>query len=542
MKPRLLLFSIVMVGFFIRVLFINSSPPALYGDELTITLDVYSIIKTGHDQLGNFLPLTFRMSAGRPAGYVYGSIPFVAIFGPNAIGVRALSILSGIGIIILLYFLGRKLFSEKVGLLAAIIGTVSPWEISLSRGGFETHFALFLALLGTYLFILARKKPILYIFSALSFGLTLHTYLTYKVSILLFLPLLLWYQNGLKKFVGKDKKYFLAGTIVFVILVGLSFSQTFLAGSENRFFNINIFSQSRIKDTIEQKINFERQITELPRFLAKYFHNKPVEYTKIFIENYLQNFSLDFLVLHGDRNPRHNMVTMGGIYFADLILIFIGLVAFWYKERRTVLFLIFWLLLAPISTAVVDVPHALRSAFMLPPFIFLSALGLATIVDYKNKILLFLVLLLFIIQFIFFVQKLYFLAPKEYSNFWSYPAKIASEIVKDNKDRYNYIILSDRIDNIEYAYPVYAKIDPKIIIAQNQNRTLLNSSPLKKFGNVYIGYIPETDVENFINLLEGSVLYIGSATDKRFLKNPEIINGLESLPALVLEKKSSGYE
>lgn len=539
MKPKLLLFSIVIVGFLLRVLLINSNPPALYGDELTVTLDVYSILKTGHDQLGNFLPLTFHMSAGRPAGYVYGSIPFVAIFGPTAIGVRTLSILSGTGIILLLYLLGRKLFSKKAGLLAAVIGAVSPWEISLSRGGFEAHFALFLALLGIYLFILARQKPILYIFSALSFGLTMHTYLTYKVAILLFLPLLLWHQNGLKRFAGKDKKYFLAGIIVFVILAGLSFSQTFLAGSENRFLNINIFSQNSIKDRIEQKINFERQISQLPRSFVKYFHNKPVEYLKVFIENYLQNFSLDFLVLHGDRNPRHNMATMGGIYFTDLILIFIGLVAFWYKERRTVLFLIYWLLVAPIPTAIVDTPHALRSAFMLPPLIFFSALGLAIIFNYRNKLLPALILLLFIIQFAFFMQKLYFLAPKEYSSFWSYPAKLASEIVGGNKDKYTYVILSDRIDNIEYAYPVYANIDPKTIIAQNQNKASLNSSPLKKFDNVYIGYIPDKKIEEFISSLRGSVLYIGPADDQGSLSRSESVYGLDGLKALTLVRKNS---
>ncbi len=537
MRSRLILVGIVIVGFLLRVLFINSSPPALYGDELTITLDVYSLLKTGHDQLGNFLPLTFHMSAGRPAGYVYGSIPFVAIFGPTAIGVRALSILSGTGIIILLYLLGRKLFSEKVGLLAAAIGAVSPWEISLSRGGFEAHFALFLALLGTYLFILARKKPILYIFSALGFGLTLHTYLTYKVAILLFLPLLLWYQDIFKKVIWANKKHFLIGTFVFIVLGGLSFSQTFLAGSENRFISINIFSQSSIKDTIEQKINFERQITKIPQYLVKYFHNKPVEYTKVLIENYLQNFSMDFLILHGDRNPRHNMATMGEIYFVELVLIFIGLTAFWYRQRRTIIFLILWLLLAPIPTAIVDLPHALRSSFMLPPLVIFSALGLATILNYKNRIFLFLITLLFIIQFIFFIQKLYFLAPNEYSNFWSYPAKLASEIAKENKEKYNYVILSDRIDNIEFAYPVYAKIDPKIIIAQNQNRTSLKETSLKRFGNIYTGYIPGSDVERFIGSLEGSVLYIGSANDRKFLKKPEIINNLDGLEALVLEKK-----
>ena len=89
-----ILLAILILGFIIRVYKINSLP--LYGDELTIVYDSYSILKTGMDQTGQFLPLTFKMGAGRPAGYVYGSIPFIAIFGPTVWGVRGLSLLSGL--------------------------------------------------------------------------------------------------------------------------------------------------------------------------------------------------------------------------------------------------------------------------------------------------------------------------------------------------------------------------------------------------------------------------------------------------------------
>lgn len=529
--------AILFVGFLLRILFITTSPPSLYGDELTITLDAYSLLKTGQDQLGNLLPLTFPMGAGRPAGYVYGSIPFIAIFGPTALGVRLLSILSGVGIIFLFYLIGKKLFSEKIGLIAAAIGAVSPWDISLSRGGFEAHFALFLALLGFYLFLLAKEKPVLYIFSALSLGLTFHTYPTYKVSLLLFLPLLVWYWLGVKNVLTAHKKYFFTGVLILVALGILSLSQTFLAGSEARFSDINIFSQNKLKDSIEQKINFERQMTKLSQNFSKYFHNKPVEYSKLFIENYLQNFSVDFLILHGDRNPRHNMATMGGFYAVEMALILIGLLQFWQKQRKTILFLLLWIFLAPIPTSIIDLPHALRSSFMLPPIILLSALGLSVILESKNKIPLFIIFLFFIIQFIFFIQKLYFLAPIEYSNFWSYPAKLASEVAIQNKNNYKYIFLSDRIDNIEFAYPVYAKVDPSKIISQNKMRTRLLSLYFKKFDNVYIGTIPDGNIQKFIGELDGSSLYIDIPDVLKYLENYEIINGLGNIKALVITKQ-----
>lgn len=521
MNKKIFLAAVIFLGLLLRIIFINTNPPSLYGDELTITLDAYSLLKTGHDQLGNFLPLTFPMGAGRPAAYVYAAIPFVALFGPTAQGARALSVFSGLGIILLIYLIGKKLFSEKLGLFASAIAAVSPWDISLSRGGFEAHFALFLTLLGIYAFILAKQKSFLYILSALSFGLTLHTYPTYKVSLILFLPLLFWYQGRILW----NKKYFIMGILVFVALGILSLVQTFTNGSETRFQNINILSQGVLKNSIEQKINLERQISNLPFSLSKYFHNKPIEYGKVFIEDYLQNFSLDFLVLHGDRNPRHNMGTTGEIYFAEIFLIFMGIVAFWQNQKRLILFLLLWVLLAPIPSAAIDLPHALRSAFMLPPLLIFSALGLVTIFNYRNKILLSLVTLLFIIQFVFFAQKIYFLAPNEYSNFWSYPAKLASDKAIENKDKYKYIIISDRIDDIEFAYPLYAAVEPYQIIDQNKNKSDLAGYKFKKYENVYIGYVPDRELRNFLDTLNESVFYIGSTSSKDYLTGVELVEG-----------------
>lgn len=506
-----ILIAILLFGLLLRILFINSSPPSLYGDELTITLDAYSLLKTGHDQLGNFLPLTFPMGAGRPVGYVYASIPFVALFGPTALGVRALSILSGLSIILLLYLISKRMFSKKIGLLAAGIAAVSPWEISLSRGGFEAHFALFLAVQGVYLFMKAQQKPLFYIFSALSFGLTLHTYPTYKVSLLLFLPLLFWYRGIKNIFEIGSKKYFFSGVILFLILAFVALSQTFIAGSEKRFSDINILSREEMKSSIEQKIIYERNISSLPKIVVKFFHNRPVEYAKVFIENYLQNFSMDFLIVHGDRNPRHNMATMGQLYFVEMALIIIGSLTLFSKNLKLFLFLISWIIIAPIPTALVDLPHALRSSFMLLPAVLLSGLGLVAIIGLKNKLSFILIGIIFIIQFTFFIQKLYFLAPKAYSNFWSYSAKIASEQAIQEKEKFNYVFISDSIDNIEFAYPVYGRIDPHMVIYQNKNKTIVDGINFKKFDNVYIGQIPNEDVKKITNNLKGSILFIGTS-------------------------------
>ena len=534
---KYILISVLVLAFFLRVVNIQNNPPALYGDELTIALDANSLLYTAKDQLGNVLPLTFAMGAGRPAGYVYGSIPFITIFGPNAVGVRMLSILSGVGIVFLLFLLCKKIFSEKVGLAAAIITAVSPWDINLSRAGFEAHFALFLGLLCVYFIILAKQRAQFYIWAAISFGLAIHTYPTYKLSLPLIAALFLWLNGWFKNTKSlKNKLYLSIAGFSLVFFAVLAAFQTLEGGSETRFSNINIFSQDKIKVKIEQKVNLERSISDLPANIAKYFHNKPIEYAKILIENYLQNFSVDFLVIHGDRNPRHNMATMGQIYLVEFILLLVGLLSFWQRNKRILLILLLWLILAPIPTAIVDLPHTLRSSFMLPPLIILSALGLVAALNQKNKLYLLILGLIFAFQFIFFIQKLYFLAPNEYSSFWSYPAKIASEQALQNKDKYKYIFLSDTIDSIEFAYPVYARVEPSQVLLQNKDSIMMGNYKFKKFGNVYIGHIPKADTNQFIDNLDGSVLFIGTPDTKNYLNDYETMESKEGLSILTIKK------
>src|SRR5689334_20854245 len=125
----LILICLLIVGFALRVYRLWEIP--MYGDELTIVLDANSLLHTGRDQTGEVLPLTFSMGAGRPAGYVYGTIPFVALFGVNEWGVRGLSILSGLVLIVLIYLIGKCLFDRKVGLISAALITFSFWDINL---------------------------------------------------------------------------------------------------------------------------------------------------------------------------------------------------------------------------------------------------------------------------------------------------------------------------------------------------------------------------------------------------------------------------
>lgn len=534
----LILAAIVFLGFTLRIILINKI--SLYGDELTLVYDTYSLLKTGLDQTGQFLPITFKMGAGRPGGYIYASLPFVAIFGPSPLGIRALSILSGLVNIILIYLLGRKLFSKRVGIIAGFIYSISIWDLSLSIGGFEAHFALFLALLGTVSFIYGVRKPLLYILSAICFALAIHTYPTYKLSLIFIIPLLIWFNGNLRAYLEKKVIGCISiALLILVLAIILAVSQTLYAGSESRFSNINIFNLTDLREQVIQKINEERVLDNLPNGLNDIFHNKPVEYSKLITQSYSQNFSWDFLFFHGDKNPRHNMSNFGELYFVEIILLIVGLYLGWLNFRKITIFLIAWILIAPIPAALLFEQHALRSSFMLPPLVLISSLGLNYVFALKKgKVIpLMLITVLFLVQFVFFIDKFYFLSPNLYSRFWSAPAKKASELIIEKSNQFDFVIVSDQIDNIEYAYPVYAQIDPQIIIEQNKQRSRLGSYAFKKIGNIYIGYIPDSEIEKFINSLNGSVLFIGSVSQKAALPGYYSLIGNDQKEEFLVKEK-----
>ncbi len=451
-KSILLLVGILILGFAIRVYRITQMP--MYGDELTMIYDTYSILKTGKDATGEPYPLTFRMGAGRPGGYIYASIPFVYLFGPTESGVRGLSLFSSLGAIVLMYFLGKKLFSEKVGLIASFLTSISLWDIYLARGGFEAHFALFLALFGIVSFLYSKYLP-----WAVSWGLAVLTYPTFKLTLPLMFLILSWFGGFRALF---KNKIFLVSIVVLSIFGGIVLRETIKGRSEERFLKINILSDQELKAQIIQRINEERNLSTIPEGFKPIFYNRPLEYSRILLENYVDNLSPRFLYLRGDGNPRHNPGEWGMFYLVDFPLLFFGIFFLWKNKKRELALLVSWILITPFAGMLIGDPHALRNDLMLPAFIFIFSYALTKLP--KKLAILFIALM--IIQLIVVLQRVYFLASNKFASFWSADAKKASlEAIEKRKFEKN-VVLFTKIDNIEYAYPVYAELDPNLVIDQ----------------------------------------------------------------------------
>ena len=523
---------IILLAVLLRSYNLSSNPKSMYGDSLTLVYDAYSILKTGMDQTGEFLPTFFSMGGGRPALYIYATIPFVALWGTTAMAARAVSVLSGIGIVILLYLLCLKLFNKRVAIYAAVLAALTPWELSLSRGAFESHFALFLGLFGLFAFYKATEKtPKWFIISGISFALSMQTYSTYVFTVPFFL-FLVFYSAGIKTLKSVLRKEVLICLILVTSSFLFSVYITYSRGSKDRFTNIQVFNQLELQNRLASKINVERAYSQLdPRIVAG-FHNRILETFSVVAENYTNNFGLPFLFLQGDGNPRHNPASSGEFFWFCLPLLVMGIFNLHKQNKKLLLFISIWILIAPIAGSLVAGPHALRNSFLLPPLLILCALG----VPRSKKIGVFLVIL-FLIQLPFFINRFYFLSPNLNAKFWSYSAKVASEKVISSRGKFDYIILSANIPDIEFAYPVYAKVEPSELIYQNKHKTYLGEFSFSKFGNVYLGSIPGVAIKEMRKKIPGSLLYLGPIQDIDKLENEGVQRDEDQQPLYVISPK-----
>ena len=92
-KTYPILFLIVVLAFVLRFVQLDSLPPSLNWDEVSHGYNAYSILKTGKDEWGKFLPIIFRAYGDYKLPlYIYITAFSEFIFGLNEFAVRLPSV------------------------------------------------------------------------------------------------------------------------------------------------------------------------------------------------------------------------------------------------------------------------------------------------------------------------------------------------------------------------------------------------------------------------------------------------------------------
>jgi 4-amino-4-deoxy-L-arabinose transferase-like glycosyltransferase len=347
MKNRIVPFTclvlILLLAGILRAWNISENPPELYPDEIFTYLSAKSVVENGR-------PIQHRLPAYGFASYVSSSL-----FGENPLGIRAPAVFFGLVSILLVYLLAKEFFRDTAAaLFAAFFMAIIPWQIHISRVGWESASFLPFLLLSVYLFIygINRERKLVLIVSFGMFALTFYTYLVAQLYSLLFLACLLVMY---RRYFLRERKVLMTGLIVYFILSAPYFWTIFTAAM--------FFRKASILFTFTDGINSET--------------------LSVFGTNYITHFGPDFLFTHGDPNLRHGAGT-GVIYWVMLPFLAAGIVysAMADRRRNVFYFILFWLAAFPLAASLTDdgVPHAMRSLAGAPVICLLSGRGVSGLV------------------------------------------------------------------------------------------------------------------------------------------------------------------
>lgn len=509
MRQRLLFFLIVILAFLLR--FFNlGSYPALNADEAALGYNAYSLIKTGKDEHGNSWPIHFQsFNDYKPGLYVYLAIPFVWVLGLNELSVRLPGALAGVGAVIVFYQLTKLIFvSPKkfsiFGLhfslpeISAFLLAISPWHIHFSRGAWEVNVATFFILLGLLFFFMSvssynyadKDKPKLgsrlLTLSFLFFVFSLYTYHAARiVTPLLILGLVVLYRKNLFLY---WEKLFVPIVVSIAIISPLAVDLFGTAGFA-RASGVSIFADlgpiSRVNEQRGEHVSHDS-------FWAVAIHNKYINYSLAFLENYFDHFHGEFLFLSGDSIQRNKVPETGLLYGFEFLFILIG---FWQVIKAKNEFnyqimkvIFWWLLISPIAAAFTfQSPHALRAQNMIIPLTVLSSLGLFSIASFireqKYKLFFFALCLLLIFVLFWSVFRYIHMYYRHMSYEYPYSSQYGmKELVDYLKNNYTdkKIIVTTFYDQPYILFLFYLRYDPYAF----QNNHVLTSRDSFGFSTV----------------------------------------------------------
>jgi 4-amino-4-deoxy-L-arabinose transferase-like glycosyltransferase len=151
-RARWLAVAITLLAFFLRVWQLDEVPPGWSDDELSDMLVIAQKVFQGD------FSVYYVDATGLEAPYFMVAGVFLRLLGFNALGIRLLSALLGTLAIPLLYQVGRRAFSPRVGLLAAALLATSFWALIYSRVNIR-HISLPVFVLGTVFFFWQGIRP-----------------------------------------------------------------------------------------------------------------------------------------------------------------------------------------------------------------------------------------------------------------------------------------------------------------------------------------------------------------------------------------------
>lgn len=466
LNAKILLFGIILIAFLLRFWNLGESPSGFFADEAAFGYNAYSILHTGKDEYGKFLPIVLKSFGDyKGAAYSYFVIPSIAVFGLTSFAVRFPSIIFDILTIIILYlFIKEFIGNKRIALITCLLYAISPWSIIISRITGDVTAAVFFSILMAYSIAKFSKKINFFwlSLSLLSGLVAIFSYAPFRFFVVI-IPLIFFLISGKKV---KNKITFNKNLLILAVAILLiGFMYSFLS-SIARFNQISIFSTPQTKLVLEEQIREDEFTVPV---ITRFFHNKIVNYTRTFISNAGQYFTLDFLALNGGYPRRERVPDSGLFYIWEIPFLLIGIYVIFKSRNRNLLFFIFWwlFLLTPSFITFDEIPNVHRTIVILPAMLAIIAIGINSILNrsfLKLKflpILFFIFIVISIFEFSYFLHQYFVHYDKHQAWYRGYPYKGLVEDLQKFYPGYKKIIITKSVGSPYIYILFYSKYDPK---------------------------------------------------------------------------------
>ncbi len=458
---------ILILSVILRLPWLDHFPPSLYTDEANEGYNAYSILKTGKDEHGKFLPVSFRSFGDwKPPLQTYLIIPFIRFFGLNEISVRMPAAILGVFTILFSYILVKLLFGDKnyctkIALLTAFYLSISPWHILQSRSAMLVMVALFFLEGGILFFIKSVKISKYIILSAIFFALSIYSYYGLRViAPLMILSLLIYFHKEIE---FRSKKMFIALFIGFLIVLPL-FISSFKEPDVilGRAKTVSVFYDQGVK--LRQWELFTQDGVNYSNSLSRFFHNNIYMYGKDIIERYLSHFDGKFLFLTGDTVQPFQIPGMGILYLIDSILLVTGIMVLTKVKNKSKWLLFVWFVIVFIPAAFTFMtPTSNRTFNAVVPFAVLIAFGIAFLSGRRtNRLPALLITLIYIFSFSWFMKQYFVVLPIQDSAWWNWGWREVVKYSSKIEQKYENVVVSGT-NGMPYIYFLfYKQYDPAL--------------------------------------------------------------------------------
>lgn len=532
MKIRglIMLFVIFNLGIFLRFYQLGQSPSGLHRDEAFLGYNAYSILKTGRDINGNFLPGHLQSFLYSPAGYSYSAIPFIFLFDLSPFSIRFPAALFGSLTIIPVFYLVINLFHQHknkiyLALLSALLIAISPWHINLSRTATENVLVVFLITSGILCFTnwLNYHKTLWLIISFFLTSLTLLIYQAPRAFLPLFIPLLIFV---FWKKISKKSRLVLYIFYILLILVPIVIMIT----SPNlslRLKTVSIFSTTETQLVIDEQQREDGVATIRPLF-ARIYHNKIINYGEQFAKNFFSHLSYNFLYTDQGLPIRYKIPGIGLLYLIELPLLLFGIVSLINLNKGLSFLLLGWIVIGIIGSALTfdDIPNLQRTLIIFPALPIITAFGFIEAIQKINKkifkalfILLTLICLLY--YFTFYIHQ-YYVHQKLHHNWYRHDGyELLVHKINQLLPNYKKAIVTDRESAPAIFFLFYSKYDPKLFQEETKMTTVTD------FDRINFGKYEFTQeecplkIDSKTNKINGApgIIYVNYATCQTFLES-----------------------